>query len=178
MKYYVILSYPKLSESDYKWIQGIRRVNDSLFDAVEPHFTLVFPFTTEDLAVGDLIRHVEAKVQGSNVVHFTFVEAKTEQNHFPAYSQTHLVVSKGADEITQLHDLLYADAGVLTSQLRSDIPYVPHVTVANQADQIVTQKLSETINREGIAINGLIDTVTVGMFDGKKVANLKAFALH
>lgn len=176
MKHYVVLAYPKFSEKDYTWIQDIRRANDSLFDAVNPHFTLVFPLPEDKLAEEDLIRHIELKVRGLEPVQFTLTKATTEQNHFPAYSQTHLVASDGANEIARIHDLLYT--GILASLLRNDIPYVPHVTIANQADQVNINTLTETLNRENITIKGIIDTVTFGLFDGKKVTTLKIFALQ
>ena len=40
---YLVLAYPKISKSDFDFIQDYRKANDpKYFLLVEPHFTIVF----------------------------------------------------------------------------------------------------------------------------------------
>jgi hypothetical protein len=69
----VVLGYPATGQPDYDWIQHIRKTEDRLFDAVEPHFTFVFP--TSKLSVEELALHTELKSKGFAVIHVRLTKA-------------------------------------------------------------------------------------------------------
>lgn len=171
---YVILAYPKLSKSDYDWIQEIRKANDRQFEAVEPHFTIVFP--TVKLSETEIIEHVESQPNNIESFAFALTKAVVEENIYPKYFQVHLIATEEIKEVVALHDLFYV--GALASELRSDIAYVPHVTIASHEDKAVMQKLADEMNAKGVNIRGNIDTITVGSFDGEKVIDIKNFNLE
>jgi len=163
--HYVVLAYPEISPSDYKLIQGIRKVHDRQFAMVEPHFTVVFP--TAKVSESELLKYAQSLYLDVPPFNFVLTKAIVEENVYPKYYQVHLVADAPIPQITQLHDLLYT--GILESELRKDIPYVPHVTIASNQDEAVMQKLADEINIEGLNIPGKIDTVTISSFGGNQV---------
>jgi hypothetical protein len=43
---FLVLAYPEFTKSDYQRIQSYRKENDAVhYNIVDPHFTLVFPFS-------------------------------------------------------------------------------------------------------------------------------------
>jgi 2'-5' RNA ligase len=171
--HYVLLAYPKLSKADYDWIQQIRKVHDRQFTIVEPHFTIVFP--TAKLSEKEFVENIDNQHNNVKSFDFSLTKAVVEENHYPKYFQVHLVGNEKIEEIVALHDLYYVDA--LTTELRQDIPFTPHITVASNEDETVMQRLANEINAKHINVRGKIDAVVVGAFDGKKVSNIKEVKL-
>jgi hypothetical protein len=57
----LVVNYPTISKQDFEWIQNIRREHDRLnFNAIDPHFTLVFPISGIDLE--QLVSHISKAV--------------------------------------------------------------------------------------------------------------------
>jgi hypothetical protein len=161
----VVLGYPIISESDYAWIQHIRKTEDRLFEAVKLHFTFVFP--TGKLSVDELAHHTELKSAGCAVIHVRLTKAIVVEDDSKTFFHTFLIPSEGEREIITLHDKLYTDE--LTSELRLDIPFIPHVGIATNQDEAVMQKLADKINRDDINISGTIEELTIASYDGKQV---------
>jgi len=65
--------------------------------------------------------------------------------------------------MTSLHDLLYT--GPLGADLREDIPYIPHIGIANGSHEDMLQ-LFNVLQDERRRILGTIDEVSVVFFDG------------
>jgi 2'-5' RNA ligase len=172
--HYVLLAYPKISKADYDWIQEIRKVHDKQFTIVEPHFTVVFP--TTKLSEKEFVENIDKQHINVRPFDFTLTKAIVEENHFPKYFQVHLVAEQKVQEIVALHDLYYVDA--LASELRLDIPYTPHITIASDPDEAVMQKLADEINAKQINIKGNVEEIAIGSFDGKKVTDLKKIKLE
>jgi 2'-5' RNA ligase len=170
----VVLAYPTLAQQDFDWIQAIRRTHDRLFDAVEPHFTIVFP--TEKLSAPNLVGHTESKVCGQPKILFALTKALVieddSQNLFHAF----LVPSIGRPEITALHDLMYT--GVLASELRVELPFIPHITIATSKRQDIVQQLVEEFDDRDIEIKGVIESLTVSSYDGIRVKDIKRVPLE
>src|SRR5690606_29174424 len=121
---YLVLTYPDIDKSDYDWIQEIRKNHDNrYFDVVEPHFTLVF--STNKLSLEDFTRHVKEKIEGSQAFEISLDSAKVVEDDSKEFFHEFLIPSKGFDEINKIHDELYT--GPLESELRHDIPFIPHV---------------------------------------------------
>jgi hypothetical protein len=58
---FVVVAYPKISQSDFDWIQAVREEYDlRQFSVVQSHITFVFP--TQKLSRESLIEHVRAKL--------------------------------------------------------------------------------------------------------------------
>ena len=123
---YLALAYPDIHQSDYDWIQGIRKDYDKrYFDVVEPHFTLVF--STDKLNLGDFVEHVKEKIGAFRAFDIRLDSAKVVEDDSKDFYHEFLIPSIGFDEISKIHDKLYT--GSLASELRHDIPFIPHVGI-------------------------------------------------
>lgn len=161
----VVLGYPKISKTDFDWIQSIRETNDRQYEMVKPHVTFVFPTTklTED----ELANHVQQKASTISCIKVTFSKAIVVEDDSKKFFHTFLVPSDGYEEIVRLHDLLYADA--LLSELREDIAFIPHIGIATNENEATIRTLADKLNATGINITGSIDNLTIASFDGKLV---------
>jgi len=170
----VVLGYPKISPPDFDWIQAIRKTDDRQFEIVKPHVTFVFP--TTKLAEDELVTHVHKKVAGVDRFKITLSKAVVVEDDSKKFFHTFLVPSEGYDEVITLHALLYT--GDLSSELRADIPFIPHVGIASNENEATMQALADKLNATGINIAGSIDELTVAEFDGKRVHDTAKVLLH
>jgi hypothetical protein len=171
---YVVITYPKVIQEDLDWIQSIRQEFDlKQFHIVAPHVTLVFP--TQQLDKQALINHVQSKLSGINIFTIKFDSAKVVEDDSKTYYHAFLIPSLGFEEINKLHDLLYTDA--LASELREDIPFIPHLGIGNNPQKQVMDDLVHRINSSGKSVEGKIDEITISEFDGHKVADIMQIAL-
>src|SRR5687768_12300873 len=122
----VVLGYPTISPVDFDWIQNIRKTSDRQYDVVKPHFTLVFP--TAKLSEDELIRHTQQKAKNASVIKIALLRAIVVEDDSKMFFHTFLIPSEGNQEIIMLHVLLYT--GGLASELREDIPFIPHLGIA------------------------------------------------
>ena len=51
----------------------------------------------------------------------------------------YLVPDIGNDQITELHKNLYAN--MLSDHLRQEIPYIPHITMAQSPDKLIIEEI-------------------------------------
>lgn len=170
----LVLAYPTLAQEDFDWIQAIRRAHDRLFEAVEPHFTIVFP--TEKLSAADLVDYAESKVCGQPKIIFVLMKALVIEDNSQNLFHAFLVPSIGSPEITALHDLMYT--GALASELRIDLPFIPHITIASDKRRDIIQQLVEEIDDRAIQIKGVIESLTVSSYDGIRVKDIKRVPLE
>ena len=68
-----------------------------------------------------------------------------------------LVPEEGAAEIVALHDRLYS--GAFHSSLRSDIPYLPHITVAAGSEWHRCEALANDLNRDVRVVGGRVEAI-------------------
>jgi 2'-5' RNA ligase len=168
------LAYPTLSATGKAVIGGIRAVHDphnALM--VEPHFTLVFG--TTGVGQEDYLNHVEQIAASSPAVRFHCRYAALGTGEKADTSHVYLVPDEGNSDIYLLHDRLYS--GPLTSHLRLDLQYVPHITIGTCPDAARAKALCDEINEEGLSIAGAIRTLTVALLANGMVQNLQSFEL-
>ncbi len=171
---YFVVAYPKMLELDYEWVQAVRRVYDTNYYAmVEPHFTMVFG--TDKLPLDDFINHVESVAKTILAFDVSLHEAKVIKNDFKQSYQCFLIPNEGYKQIKNMHDALYS--GALESELRHDIPYIPHISIGDNTDELKMSLLADNINEEGRIISGRIDAITILDFDGRSVSNLRTIPL-
>ena len=171
---YLVLAYPKLNKSDYDWIQGVREKEDKrYYGVVEPHFTIVF--ATDKLDLDKLISHTQEKIQGMKSIDISLETTKTVKDDFQDIYHAFLIPSTGYDEITKLHDILYT--GALASELREDLPYIPHVGIGTNKDEQPVKELTKQIDDSGQHITGSINELTIVEYDGTKVVDLQTLPL-
>ena len=161
------LIYPDISSEDYQKIQSIRKQHDSrYFDVVEPHITLVF--STDKITADELVTHVGEKLAGIKPFKLTFDSAKAVEDDSKDFYHAFLIPSNGFNEINQIHDELYT--GVLKSELRHDIPFIPHLGIGTGSKADIDELVSQ-LNDSKILIEGIAKKITVVQYDGTLVSN-------
>lgn len=93
---------------------------------IGPHVTLVFAI--ERLDADALVAHTAAVARRFAPFVCTFRQARAVQDALSAAAHVFLIPSAGRAEMVGLHDCLYK--GPLAPDLRSELAYEPHVTVA------------------------------------------------
>ncbi|RYD47118.1 MAG: 2'-5' RNA ligase family protein [Verrucomicrobiaceae bacterium] len=170
------LAYPRLSEDDTRLIGNFRREHDKKYvDVVDPHWTMIFPGSSEGISQDDLDRHIQSVAEDSAPVDFTCRYALVYDDDGCDDYYVFLVPDEGFSGISLLHDRLYSD--FMRPKLRLDIPYVPHIGIATSKDREALHNLATQWNRRGHEISGTIDELTLSSYDGGKVFDLKRFPL-
>ena len=168
----LIISYPNISPSDYDRIQDIRKAHDPMyFDVVRPHVTIVFG--TEKLDPKGLREHAERRLAGARKIALVLDRAMVVEDDSGTFFHTFLVPSEGSegyDGINTLHDNLYTDE--LTSELRDDIPFIPHVGIGTSTSKAEMDALAAELNGQGVSIHGSLDDLSIVQYDGKKVVDV------
>ena len=149
-----LVAFPALSEPDLAWIQALRARHDRERHAlIGPHITLVFG--TDVLSPSQLAAHAKTRLQGQRPISLNLRSAQAVKDPLSGNTQVYLVPDEGHDALSALHDRLYS--GPLAPELRRDIPYVPHITVATSRDAAACEALTDTLNARGIYISGSVD---------------------
>jgi 2'-5' RNA ligase len=170
----VVIAYPELSPRDYARIQEIRAGHDELyFKLVEPHITLVFP--TEALDEKQLVSHVRAAASSTAAVDFVLRCATVWDDAHQPYWHVFLIPEEGFSAVVHLHDRLYRSA--LASELRLDIPFVPHMGIATSRDPHACKTLADLINSDGVAIPGRIKRLEVAALETDRVRTIEKVEL-
>jgi 2'-5' RNA ligase len=171
---YLVVAYPKLSPSDFDWIQEYRKQNDPrYFNVINPHFTLVF-------AIGDIEKEVfleEARKQVADIRRFDFdlKVATINLDDSKEYYHEFLVPDKGYSNIIKLHDRLYSET--LSKYLRLDLDFIPHIGIGNSDDAHTSKGRVDALNKKEIDISGTVDTVDVIEYKDGVVSTVEVLSL-
>jgi len=158
------VNYPTLRRDDYEWIQSIRREHDRLFfDVVAPHISLVFP--TDKIDEAKLTEHVAQIASHTNPFDIVIRCAILGDPGFMDHAHAFLIPDEGFSSVVRLHDALYT--GPLRSELRLDLPFIPHVGVASTPGIDDCKALVDRINATGPEIRGRVETIDIVGYDGK-----------
>jgi 2'-5' RNA ligase superfamily len=170
----LVVNYPTISADDFAWIQEIRQQEDELnFRAIHPHFTLVFPIIEIDRAT--LVSHTKESIQGIQPFDFALRCAVLGNDAFSKYTHVFLVPDEGYSNIVKLHDRLYI--GIIAAELRLDIPFIPHISIANSLDPHHCKQLVDRLNSQQFEIRGRIDRLDVISNQGDLVETIKSVNL-
>lgn len=167
-----IVGYPTLSETDRHWIESFRAANDPQAARIAAHFTLVFP---AELSVESVAAHAAAVLESSRQIPFALGQATAVPEAGGNGGHVFLVPDEGCLEIVALHDRLYE--GALRSTLRSDLPFVPHVTVAAQVSWKTCENLARELNRNLRPVRGFLRDVEMVEVSAAEVRPLLRFEL-
>lgn len=173
MTYYV-LAFPSLSAVDKQCIQNIRQAYDPQFKLLDPHVTLVFGLPDADETA--LITHVQTAVHHHAPIHLTLRCATVVQDAFSKQYHTFLVPDEGHSQLVKLHDALYT--GLLTPELRLDIPYIPHITIATFSEASQSKNLADSLNQQNLQITSHITTLSILKFNHLKRQTIMEIPLH
>lgn len=166
----LVLAYPEVEKKDFNWIQSFRAKHDErYFNVVDPHFTMVFPVV--NISERDLVIHVQKIAKKFNEFFFVIRCAQIVKDSFSDYTDVFLIPEEGYRIFVKLHDALYTD--LLEKELRLDIPFIPHLGIANSLDPLKCKKLADEINSKNIEIVGAISKLSIVSYEDDKIDMLK-----
>ena len=166
----LVLAYPHIEEKDFMWIQKIRAKHDEkYFNIVDPHFTMVFPLFGIDEKL--LINHVKTIANKFKEYYFVLRCAQVVKDSFSDYYDVFLIPEEGYRIFVKLHDALYT--GPIENDLRLDIPFIPHIGIANSKDPLNCKRIADQINKDNPEIVGAISKLDVVSYENDKVTMVK-----
>lgn len=169
-----VVNYPTLTEDDFAWMQSVRREHDPLyFDVIDPHFTLVFP--TENVGEATLVDHVRRRAAAAAAFEVVLRCAILGDPDFQNHAHAFLVPDEGFSDIVRLHDRFYT--GPLADELRLDLPFIPHVGIANTPEPAACKAIVDMLNAEAFEIRGRVDMLDVIGYDGATVWTIEKIPL-
>ncbi len=165
--------YPELDKHDFDWMQSIRKKHDPQYSIVAPHFSIVFPVTGVDQRdFIDHCRNICGELQSFPFVIRNAVYHKAiRSNSWFVF----LVPVEGNRRIIKMHDLLYS--GIIENELAHDIPYIPHITIAQSKDSHKCRNLIDELNSCKIDIHGKINEADIILLDSESVRTLEKIPL-
>ena len=168
-----VVSFPALADEDRRWVESIRAKHDPQAGRLAAHFTLVFPVEAPTAAIATEVTSVARSVAP---IQFVVRYAMAARDADGRGGHVFLVADEGAAEIVAVHNLLYA--GRLKPHLRTDIPFVPHITVAGNQNFGACQALAEEIDDELRTLRGSLDSLEVLDVGGATIASAGRFVLN
>jgi hypothetical protein len=170
----LVLAYPKISTSDYDWIQEFRKHSDELYyHVVEPHFTIVFP--TDGWETQPFIAEIEKQSQGFQPFDFCIRCATLDKDAFNDYYHTFLVPDEGYSQFVKLHYKL--SAAKLFPHRALQVDFIPHVGIGNSNDPLRCIEMVESWNREEFAIPGHIAVLDIVNYENDTVQTIQRIPL-
>ncbi|MGJ3249382.1 MAG: 2'-5' RNA ligase family protein [Elainellaceae cyanobacterium] len=94
---------------------------------------------------------------------------------FSDFTHVFLVPDEGYSRIIKLHDRLYT--GMLIDELRLDIPFIPHIGIANSRNAQECKNLVDNLNSKSFEVNGKVETLDVIWYEGNQVDTIKKISL-
>jgi 2'-5' RNA ligase len=170
---FFVIAYPKIAPADFGWLQSIRQKYDSQYQAIHPHFTFVFGTEKE---LSPLLTHVETISQEFNAFRFVMRCVMPVKDSFSSQTHLFLVPDEGFSQVVRLHDQLYS--GLLAPDLRLDIPFIPHLTIANFSGLSECKQVCDEINQTPFTLEGSIESLDVIESQAKSVRTLAKFFLR
>lgn len=169
---FAIVAFPTLEESDRQWIEAIRSKHDPQAARIAAHVSLVFPTMLSR-------RMVEAQAarlaRTTDPIKFVLRRAAVVQDPIGAGGHVFLLPDEGRDQIVQLHDRLYE--GALHLQMRKDLPFTPHVTVASRTLSDPLHVLAGEINTANRIVRGFISEMVVVEVEPELIRPMMHFQL-
>ena len=91
-------------------------------------------------------------------------------------SHVFLIPDEGAVEITALHSRLYS--GVLKPHLRTDIPFVPHMTIGAAPDSTAALSLAAQVDANARVVRGTVDALELIDITAARIQSVATHTLN
>ena len=152
------LAFPKLERAqEARLTRWCSRYDPERSARVAPHFTIGFGGAGigEDL----FFEHVKQIAGSTRTIDFTCRRAVVGTDHQSHQGFVFLIPDEGNGALYALHERMYG--GILEPHRRLDIPFKPHITVANTKDLQRACAITEEINAEGFTLLGEVSALSV-----------------
>lgn len=171
----LVLAYPTIEKKNFNWIQSIRKEHDErYYQVANPHFTIVFPVNNCEFA--QLNEHVVKVTKKFGTFFFVLRCAQIVKDSFSDYTDVFLIPEEGYRLFVKLHDALYT--GILEKELRLDIPFIPHLGIANSLDPLKCKHIADKLNSKNIEIVGAINKLDIVSYENDVVKTLGTIVLQ
>ena len=174
---YLCVAYPEIERPALDEIQAFRRDYDPNYALIEPHFTIVFPLVGFD--EHELTNHIESRISEVSKINCVLDTIEPHESNLDGLRYLFLTPTRGAEQISSLHDTLYADK--LASHLNIDEPYQPHLTIVSSESSGNPKRIMEltSIAQKQIIlpIAVQINSITLCDFTDGHITNLNEFDL-
>ncbi len=167
------IAYPEMPYEASRFIECVRAAHDPQHGIVGAHFTLLFGSAALDEAV--YTDHVRDVARQASPIRFACRRATTGTDPMAPATHVYLVPDEGFDAILRLHDRLYG--APMAAQRRTDLAYLPHITVATKAELRAAQALCDELGAAGIDVVGRLDRLTIGTLQDGRFLELSHHAL-
>lgn len=168
----VIYAPLALSGPDRNHVEAVRERYDPNAAIVEAHFTLVFPFDGGE--VDEVAAHAAGVCAETPAIAFRLEDAQAVREPLgAASSHVFLLPAQGEAAIRALHAALYT--GPLSTHLRRDRTFHPHVTVAALPDHSLAEAVATGLMP--LMISGRLETLHLAEFDGRALYPLRVLPL-
>jgi hypothetical protein len=168
-----VVAYPELETSDLEQIQVYRRQYNSLYNVIAPHFTIVF--SVPDMPLEVFTEEIKNQSAGISAIRFCLRSSVINKDSFSENYDAFLVPDEGFGMIIRLHDRLYS--GRLSKHHRFDIPYIPHISIANSFDSTTIKKLVDEWNLREFEIRGCIAVLDVINYENRVITTIEKIQL-
>jgi len=155
MKSLEVVAHPSFKNHEREWLAGLRASRDP--DKSAPRITLVFPGS--HLAPQEFAAEIKKRAEGVEKIRFKLCSAVVVRDPQVEAYHVFLVPDEGSGAITRLYNRLHA--GKLAPILRSDITYLPHVTVASAENWAAAYQIATRLNAENFSVAGEITELEV-----------------
>jgi 2'-5' RNA ligase len=118
---------------------------------------------------------VDRALIGQAAFSVSFGRVVTTRDDGKGRSYVFLVPSSGGKRITALHEKMYA--GRLRPHLRRDVPYVPHVTLAQKPDHAACVELAAQLDAREPSFHAVIDRIDAISVEDDELVTIETFTL-
>jgi 2'-5' RNA ligase len=167
-----VVSYPRLNKIDRAWFETIRLQHDPQAELIPAHLTLMFPVIAK---IEFLVTQADHCAAVHQVFDTRMTRAQAYSDATNGWSYVFILPTTGSGHITALHDCLYS--GEFRRDLRKDLPYQPHITVARKSSYVECATLASSLNDRGIDISARVDTINVIAIQPTSITPLAEFGL-
>jgi len=166
----IAISYPEISSRDFKWIQSLRKKYDiNGYNLLDAHITFVFPI--DKIEQNEFLNHIRPKIQDFPKIDIELNRFKLSAQPFESKWFILLIPEKGKKEITELHDLLYAD--LLAPELNLEYPFDPHVTIGCLEDKSQCLDIIEKLNIKDFCFKGKIGSIDAATYENETIKTIE-----
>lgn len=121
--YYSLVYNPEFDKRTEENIETFRRKYDSFVDYWQLHIPFIFPVPCGEVEETKLIEHIETVLKKWEPFPIRIGGFVKSWDHWLL-----LLLKEGNEKVVALHEELYT--GILSSYLRKDIEYIPHIGLA------------------------------------------------